>query len=253
MMINKADLEGKGSIEVIFFDAGETLIHPYPSYTELFHRTCWEHGFEADKEAIPFATRELLHGIEERQKRGFTFSTSEEKSRGFWLKFYGDLLEKLGHYPDSRLAEALYQVFSHPGNYSIYEDAADALAELERKGIKLGLISNFEPWLKSLLVDLGIFHYFDHVYISGIVGVEKPHPRIFQMALEGAGVEPRSAMHVGDSPLSDVEGARDSGMIPVLVDRHGRYPHMDCLRVCDLRELPALLDGEWGLNWKNFS
>ncbi len=250
-MMDKATHQVKGPIEVIFFDAWETLIHPCPSYSELFLQTCLEHGFEADREAISLATRMLLQGIEEKQRRGFTFSTSEEKSRNFWLKFYGDLLEALGHGRDGQLAEALYRVFSEPGNYALYEDAVDALVELRRGRVRLGLISNFEPWLKALLSDLGVLHYFNHVYISGIVGVEKPHPKIFKMALEGAGVEPGNAIHVGDSPLSDVQGARDSGMIPIMVDRHGRYPHVDCLKISDLRELPALLDGEWGLKWKN--
>jgi putative hydrolase of the HAD superfamily len=78
--------------------------------------------------------------------------------------------------------------------------------------------------------------------ISGQEEYEKPHPRIYELALERGGVDPSRALHVGDSPISDYEGAREAGMRAVLLDRWGRFPTFEGERVTDLRELPELLD-----------
>lgn len=228
-------------IEVVFFDAGETLIHPHPSFVDLFVATCARGGVEVDRFRIPQVTRSLLREIEERQREGFTFTTSPQESRDFWIKFYADLLRELGGDGDFNMAIELYRTFSYPGNYTAYPDAREILPSLRGRGLQLGLISNFEEWLECLLEELGLLPYLDLVYISGKVGVEKPHPGIFQAALEGAGVEPERAMHVGDSLLSDVEGARSVGITPVIIDRFHRYPDVDCYRITDLRQLENIL------------
>ncbi len=137
----------------------------------------------------------------------------------------------------------LYRTFSDPANYVLYDDVLETLEEVERMGIRIGLISNFEAWLEGLLERLGVLGFFRHLVISGQVGTEKPGRRIFEMALEDAGVEPGQALHVGDSIPSDVEGARAAGITPVLIDRLGRYPRADCLRLADLRELAGVLAG----------
>ena len=71
----------------------------------------------------------------------------------------------------------------------------------------MGLISNFESWLEEMLVELEVGHHFEPAIISGIEGVEKPDPTIYEIALEKAGVAPENAVHVGDSPGMDVEPA----------------------------------------------
>jgi putative hydrolase of the HAD superfamily len=230
-------------IEFVFFDAGETLVHPMPSFPELFMRVCSRHGLEVDLGVLRTATRSLMAGVEDRQRRGYTFSNESGKSRRFWLDFYGGLVREMGYdREDGALPLDLYDTFSLPANYGPYHDAHEALRELRERGLRMGLISNFEPWLEDLLGDLGMLEYLEVLVISGNEDFEKPHPRIYELALERGGVSPQRALHVGDSPISDYDGAREAGMRAVLLDRWGRFPDFAGEMVRDLRELPGLLD-----------
>jgi putative hydrolase of the HAD superfamily len=231
-------------IRVVFFDAGETLVHPYPSFMGLFESTCDKRGVCVETRALPCVAGGLLAELEVKQRTGFTFSTSHEESRAFWLDFYLRLLAGLGLSDGEGLADDLYRTFTDPANYVLYEDVVETLQGLETRGLDIGLISNFEAWLEGLLERLGVLGFFRHLYISGQVGKEKPHRDIFDMALEGAGVDPQQAMHVGDSLSSDVNGARAVGLVPVMIDRMNHHQETDFIRLTDLRQLLVLLAGD---------
>jgi putative hydrolase of the HAD superfamily len=121
----------------------------------------------------------------------------------------------------------------------VYEDVVPTLEALKMRGRRLGIISNFSPNCESLLNQLGIGHYFDFFIVSGILGIEKPDPRIFQAAVQAAGRDVSELVYVGDSVFHDVEGARKAGMDAVLIDRADRFPEQPC-RVRDLRELARM-------------
>ena len=75
-----------------------------------------------------------------------------------------------------------------------------------------------------------------------MAGVEKPDPRLFEIALREAGCEPHELLHVGDSPESDVAGALNADVEPVLLDRDGmREGEGATVRIRSLAELPSLL------------
>jgi len=93
------------------------------------------------------------------------------------------------------------------------------LGQLRAQGIELGIISNFDSRLFTLLRGLGIDQLFDTVTISSLAQAAKPSPKIFQLALEKHAVDPEEALHVGDSPRDDVEGATKAGLTGVLLDR----------------------------------
>ena len=66
-------------VEFVFFDAGETLVHPMPSFPELFLGVCSEYGLEVDLGVLRTATRRIMAGVEDRQRRGYTFSNETSK------------------------------------------------------------------------------------------------------------------------------------------------------------------------------
>jgi putative hydrolase of the HAD superfamily len=106
------------------------------------------------------------------------------------------------------------------------------------------VISNWEGWLEPLMLHLEIHVFFDAHTISGHHGIEKPDPRLFQIALDSLGVRADQAAHVGDSLSADVVGARQAGLRAVWIDRSGRTeapPPADYSRITDLRQLPAIL------------
>jgi putative hydrolase of the HAD superfamily len=230
--------------KMVFFDAGETLVHPLPSFPELFKSICADYRFEVDLSLLPKLTRSLMEEVEKKQRSGYTFTDNPERSMRFWHDFYGALLKGLGYDNENGvLSHALFETFSEPSNYGAYEDAVESIRELDGMGIRMGLISNFEPWLEKLLYRLGLKDYFQVVIISGHEGFEKPHPRIFQIAIERSGIASESALHVGDSPVSDYQGASEAGMDAVLLDRWGRFPDFSGARITSLLELPSFITG----------
>jgi HAD superfamily hydrolase (TIGR01549 family) len=127
-----------------------------------------------------------------------------------------------------------------------FDDVVPALRRLKQMGLTLGLISNIDRDGGELAESLGLASYLDLTVTSGEVGAEKPDPAIFQAALARACAQPSEAIHVGDQPSADVEGARGAGIGPVLLDRDGNHKRFDrCPRIESLLELPGLLR-DWG-------
>lgn len=229
-------------IEVVFFDAGETILHPHPSFPELFSSTVARRGIDVSPDVVA----PVLYGALRNMDRYVTElglinpSGSAESSRRLWVHIYERCLEDLG-IDDGALAADLFAVFSDVSTYRLFPDALPAIRQLQADGYILGLISNFEGWLEDLLIELEVGHVFDVAVISGLEGVEKPDPRIYEIALEKAGAEPSAAVHVGDSLSLDVQPAGRVGMKAVLLDRAGRHSEVDCPTIGSLEELPALL------------
>jgi HAD superfamily hydrolase (TIGR01662 family) len=123
-------------------------------------------------------------------------------------------------------------------NFELYEDVPLVLEVLRAHGVRIGLVSNG-------IRDLVAFCAHHRLDVDAIVdsrthGYVKPHPTIFEAALERLGVEAPDAVMVGDSIEEDVEGARALGMQAILVDRDARHPEF-ADRLTDLYGLPAAL------------
>jgi putative hydrolase of the HAD superfamily len=231
-------------IEIVFLDAGETILHPHPSFPELFATVAKEHGYEVSVEdARSVQGRLAPHLVDLAEDAGVRDpSLSAAASREFWSFLYRRLLAELG-IEDEELVGRLYGTFSDSSSYRLFDDALPAMHSLRRAGYRLGLISNFEEWLEEMLVELKVGELFDVRVISGIEGVEKPDPKIYEVALDRAGLTASAAAHVGDSPALDVEPAKSVGIHPILLDRWDRYPDAEVARIRSLEELPGLVDG----------
>ena len=227
-------------LDCVLFDAGDTLLAPAPSFQGRFVAVAATHGLPLEEAAVDAAVAAAI-----RTAAWPDDWTDPATQRSFWMGFYRDVLSALGHADDGlELAESLFASFSDPASYQLFDDVRPALDELASRGVTLGVVSNFEPWLADILALQEIDDLFATVAISGVLGVAKPDPRIFEAALAEAGADPAATMHVGDQPANDVVAARAVGITPVLIDRFARYPEPDDThRVGDLMELLKLLDG----------
>jgi putative hydrolase of the HAD superfamily len=227
-------------LDCVLFDAGDTLLAPAPSFQGRFVAVAADHGLPLEEAAVDAAIAAAV-----RAAAWPDDWTDPATQREFWMGFYQEILATLGHADDGiRLAEALFASFSDPAGYQLFEDVRPALEELAGRGVTLGVVSNFEPWLADILALQGIDHLFATVAISGVLGVAKPDPGIFQAALAEAGADPAATVHVGDQPANDVAAARAVGITPVLIDRFTRYPEPDDThRIEDLTGLVKLVNG----------
>lgn len=105
--------------------------------------------------------------------------------------------------------------------FRAFDDAPPALDRLRQLGLRLVCVSNWDYALPEVLERCGLAERLDGVITSAAVGARKPDPAVFAAGLELAGCGPEAALHVGDSPAEDVEGARGAGIRAVLIDRSG--------------------------------
>ena len=119
--------------------------------------------------------------------------------------------------------------------------APAVLERLQRRDLAVGMISNSDGTVERMLTKEGLAPYFRFVLDSHVVGVEKPDPRIFQMALERAGVGPDEAVYVGDLYSIDVVGSRAAGLDAILLDPAGLWGHVDCPKARDLSEAATII------------
>jgi putative hydrolase of the HAD superfamily len=109
-------------------------------------------------------------------------------------------------------------------HYALYEDVAGCLRLLRARGLRVGLITNNEGvHQRAKLAIVGLDRLVDTIVISQEIGVAKPDARIFRHACELLGVLPEEALHVGDNPYADAEGAHGAGLRAVWLDRRAEH------------------------------
>jgi len=116
----------------------------------------------------------------------------------------------------------------------------EALKAFKSAGYKLAIVSNAEGQVEADAKRFGLARYFDVIIDSHIVGVAKPDPRIFQIALERLGVRPDEARFAGDIYSIDVEGARAAGIEARLIDQHQRYSWVEPEKIRHVVELAGV-------------
>jgi HAD superfamily hydrolase (TIGR01509 family) len=151
-----------------------------------------------------------------------------------------------GHTPTGTQLAALTSAFARAmlSGQELYDDARAMLSSLKYRGYRTAVVSNLivsGDVLRSHLAAQGAGGYFDAVITSGDVGRAKPHPAPFLAALRALSLAPAAALAIGDSPETDIAGARAAGIAAVLLDRHGQYPDASARRITRLTGLNSLL------------
>jgi putative hydrolase of the HAD superfamily len=212
------------AIEAVTFDAGGTLIEPWPSVGAVYAQVAREFGIECSAERL---TAQFIGTWSARAAFRYT---REEWAEIVRSSFAGT------DEVSGELFDAIYQRFGQARSWVIYDDVIPTLGRLEQIGVKLAIISNWDDRLEPLLVDLGLATYFNKILVSSQVGAHKPNNHIFRQAAELLRVTERNILHVGDSWREDVEGARAAGFRALRIRRNGKEKDLDVVK------LTAVLD-----------
>lgn len=197
-------------IRAVTFDVGSTLIEPWPSVGHVYAEVAAAHGHgNLSTEELNqrfFATLRNLGGV---------VNTKLEWARIVDVTFAGLLPEP----PSGSFFPELYERFARKSAWRIYDDVAPVVAALSQRGLKLGVISNWDDRLRPLLESLNLADLFETVVVSCEVGVSKPASAIFEAAVKMLGVPAAAILHVGDNFEMDVQGARAAGLNAVQIKR----------------------------------
>jgi putative hydrolase of the HAD superfamily len=210
------------AVAAVLLDATRTLFAA-PDLGGEYARVLARHGVELAADELgrlaPLVWQELACSAPPLADR---FGAAPGGSRGFWQRFVERVVELAGGPRPSRFAVAeLYERFATAAPYRLYPEVEAALDELAAAGLRLAVVSNWDERLPRVLAALGLARRFAAVVISSEIGVEKPHPAIFGAALRRLGVAATAAVHVGDSRIEDVEGARAAGLAALHLARDG--------------------------------
>lgn len=207
----------------------ETLIKKYD-----ISRAQFDHALKATYSTINF----------ERETRCFDYGVS---------RLTDLLLTNLSLIPEYSVRVTLEQAFVN----SVFDlqpeprkDVIKVLKEIKREQYKLGLIVNTlfssgDALREIVANNLGMGFLFDATVFSNEVGFLKPHELIFDTAQRELEIwNPKEILHIGDNPITDVEGANNANFRSVFF-KNGRYPKNDLIEpefeISDLNEIPDLL------------
>jgi putative hydrolase of the HAD superfamily len=216
-------------IQAITFDVGGTLIEPWPSVGHIYAEIAVQNGL---KNISPIDLN-LRFAAAWNENENFDYS------KAGWEKIVSETFRGLtGAAGRVTFFPELYDRFAEASAWRVFQDVRPALELLAAKGIRLGVISNWDERLRGLLQQLRLHDCFETLAISCEVGACKPSPVLFEHAATSLGLPAAAILHVGDNPEMDVDGAKGAGFAAVRLDR-GRGGDDQCLR--SLSELPARL------------
>ncbi len=210
------------SIQAVSFDAAGTLVHVAWDPADTAIRSAESLGLTVPDRQVAHEIYMRMLASRREQFCQLNLLRSREVCDGFWRDLAGDWAQRIGLdiTPDELFAEGDRLVWnSDPPVFSLYPDTRPTLEAIQKRGIPLILVSNWDVSLHRVCDTLDIRKYFECVLASLEEGIEKPDPALFRIAQETTGIDPNHILHVGDDPWADIDGARRSGWQGCLIDR----------------------------------
>jgi HAD superfamily hydrolase (TIGR01549 family) len=243
-------LEQPQAFRTIFFDAGLTLLYPHPSISEICLQICQRLDVQVDLAQIQ-AQMKLAEDYYFRQMRVNRHTWADEQAiNEFWIGYYMQILRPFVAIQNEthlhELASGINDEFDKHTSWRIFSDVHSTLTTLRAHGYSLGIISDWGISLAPILRHHHLITYFDCLIISAATRSAKPSPQLYETALQRANAIPDYTLHIGDSYINDIIGARTVGITPILLDRAQRYSalNVDCLVIHSLTDVLDLLEVE---------
>jgi len=209
--------------KVIFFDAVGTLFGVKGSVGNVYSAIAHRFGVVADAEKLDAAFAEAFKRAPSPTFPNVPAQAIPQKEWEWWHEVTKQTFQQVGlanqFFDFDGFFQQLYDHFATAHPWEVYPDVIPCLQRWQDQGIPLGIISNFDSRLYSVLTALDLAPFFSSITISSDVGAAKPDPRIFQSAIAPYGVSPEQTWHIGDSRTEDYQGAKAMGMQGFLLKR----------------------------------
>jgi len=212
--------------QVIFLDAVGTLFGVKGSVGEIYSTIAQRFGVDVSAAVLNPAFLQIFRSAGPPAFPGLS-DPAEIRAKEFawWLEIAVQTFKQAAIFPQFTNFEEffaeLYAHFATAEPWVVYPDVLPALEHWQKKGIQLGVLSNFDSRLYAVLRSLGLENFFSSVTISFEAGAAKPSPQIFAIALQKHHCVPEAAWHIGDSYQEDYQAARSIGMRGVWIRRKG--------------------------------
>jgi len=219
----------------LLFDAGGTLVFPDLEYLA---EVAGDFGIKTTSEMLFYRHCQLLFELDESCLRKGSFEP--------WPSGYPKVLFENLQLPDGHLDGILNRVMKRDQRKSLwtytYPWIPETLSQLISLGYQMAVISNSDGRAEMILEDLGLTQYFNRIFDSSFLGVEKPHRGIFEIALNELDILPSDAIYIGDVFFIDVWGANHAGVGSIHLDPMDLYQSWPGIHIPSVCHLPDWLD-----------
>ncbi len=200
-------------LKAVTFDAAGTLLSVYPSVGEIYAEMTIRHGLALSPVALESAFRRAFQKMQDVPRTGL----SEETEVLFWQRLFRETLAGLGQPRDfDALFWEVWHTFAKAERWQLSPNALPIIMTLKQRGYRVAVLSNWDSQLRQILTEMNILYPFEHIFISSEIGIEKPHLGIFRHVEAVMQLGPTQILHIGDSRVHDIDGARSAGW-PVLL------------------------------------
>ena len=203
--------------QYVWFDLGMTLVES--SRSTIYQKVLHKYHIERTREEISMA----YHRTDKLFMKEYphVLGTSEAcfmpwyiGNLNYFLNIQWNILEVYQHLKEERLKEG--------SGWQRIPEAISVLTEIRRKGIKTGLISNWDSSCRKVLEENQLLDLLDTVVVSSEMGIEKPQKEIFEAAFLKGQTSAEKSLYVGDNYYDDVVGSRAVDMDCILINPYGR-------------------------------
>ncbi|MEG1297144.1 MAG: HAD-IA family hydrolase, partial [Niameybacter sp.] len=231
--------------KAILFDSGKVLNYPttghwfiIPSFFEYVDRAKWN-TLSATELQVAFSEAYAYLNAQ-------TTIMNREEEYGCFLEYYKILFKHLKalEVSEEQIERLTYDYVYTANKYTFFEDAKTVIPKLHEH-YQLAIVSDAWPSLEQVYIEVDLRKYFAACIISSQLGVVKPHPSMYETALEALGIKPEEALFIDDS-IGNCEGAIQLGIDAVLLCRdpnaYLEYKKLNTLHViAGLDELEEIL------------
>ncbi|MFL2640666.1 MAG: HAD family hydrolase [Dehalococcoidia bacterium] len=231
------------NIKHVYFDFFNTLAEFYPPREQLQRQAANDIGIEVGEVLLKSAYKTADAFMGEENKRYPLANRTSSEVDSFWTNYEKLLLTTAGAQVTDEEARLVFkQLSTLDQRFILFEDVLPTLRDIKKLGISIGIISNMNQDLRSIIDKLGILTYIDCIATSGMAGSAKPDKALFDYALDLIGAQPDQSAHVGDDYEGDVVGAINAGLFPVFLDRNNlpEHPNKHITSIHSLKELIPL-------------
>lgn len=229
----------------MFFDAAGTLFRVKGSVGDVYLQYAAKYGVPRSPDVVTKVNQAFKAAFRQAPPPIFAVEQPEKLKqceRLWWFDIVHAVFYRVGMFEGfDDYFDEVYEAFSRAEAWDLYPEVPEVLQQLRSQGYELGVISNFDTRFFEIIRALRLEHFFDSITISSIAGSAKPAEKIFRHALDQHVVEPEEAMHVGDDPKEDFEGAINANLAGVFLDRDGTGKSETRPCIANLGELPSML------------
>ena len=231
------------AIKAVFFDIYGTIADFFPPKEEIQINVAEKFNITLDKDKILDAYK-LANNFLVKQNSIFPIrKMNDEQKLNFFSEYEQIIIDNSGSNVDVGVAKNIWvEITKQKYDLKILPDLIQCINDLREMGLILGLISNINMSGKKIAEKLGVSSYFNYVFTSEDLGYEKPNKMIFEKSLDIAKLTSSEVVFVGDQVESDILGAKNANILPILLDRYNNYEnYSEVIKISDLFQLQEII------------